>query len=610
LGGTADSTVIRPFGIDNCFLFIRRIIMNVLEKVKYYNISNVNEKVTIYGWVSRVRNLGGLMFIDLRNRAGIIQVVVRPENKYYDLANSLKNEYVIKVTGTVVERESKNDKLLSGEIEIDTEELELVNVSKEVPFQITDDTNALEDTRLKYRYLDLRRESLRENFVNRNKITFAVREFLNNLDFLEVETPTLCKSTPEGARDYLVPSRVNKGKFYALPQSPQIFKQLLMVGGFERYFQIAKCYRDEDLRADRQPEFTQVDVECSFVDEDDVMTLGENLVANIFKKVKNIDISLPLMRMKYDDAIKDYGSDKPDLRFGMKIEDISDILKDTEFQVFRNVLDNKGIVNAIVVKNAADKYSRKDLDKLTDYVKTYKASGLAYIKYNEEITGSIVKVLSEKEINDIKEKLNIEDNDLVLIVSGDYKTTKVSLGALRCKLARDLDLIKKGDYKLLWITDFPSFEWSEEESRFVACHHPFTMPKDEDVEKLLTDKEHCYSKAYDIVINGYEAGGGSIRIHDEKVQETMFKALELTEEDIRNKFGFFVDALKYGCPPHGGFALGLDRMTMILCETENIRDVIAFPKTAAATDLMCECPSPVTEEQLKELGLSIDKKNI
>ena len=584
--------------------------MNVLEKVKYYNISNVNEKVTIYGWVSRVRNLGGLMFIDLRNRAGIIQVVVRPENKYYDLANSLKNEYVIKVTGTVVERESKNDKLLSGEIEIDTEELELVNVSKEVPFQITDDTNALEDTRLKYRYLDLRRESLRENFVNRNKITFAVREFLNNLDFLEVETPTLCKSTPEGARDYLVPSRVNKGKFYALPQSPQIFKQLLMVAGFERYFQIAKCYRDEDLRADRQPEFTQVDVECSFVDEDDVMALGENLVANIFKKVKNIDISLPLMRMKYDDAIKDYGSDKPDLRFGMKIEDISDILKDTEFQVFRNVLDNKGIVNAIVVKNAADKYSRKDLDKLTDYVKTYKASGLAYIKYNEEITGSVVKVLSEKEINDIKEKLNIEDNDLVLIVSGDYKTTKVSLGALRCKLARDLDLIKKGDYKLLWVTDFPSFEWSEEENRFVACHHPFTMPKDEDVEKLLTDKEHCYSKAYDIVINGYEAGGGSIRIHDEKVQETMFKALELTEEDIRNKFGFFVDALKYGCPPHGGFALGLDRMTMILCETENIRDVIAFPKTAAATDLMCECPSPVTEEQLKELGLSIDKKNI
>ncbi len=584
--------------------------MNVLEKVKYYNISNVNEKVTIYGWVSRVRNLGGLMFIDLRNRAGIIQVVVRPENKYYDLANSLKNEYVIKVTGTVVERESKNDKLLSGEIEIDTEELELVNVSKEVPFQITDDTNALEDTRLKYRYLDLRRESLRENFVNRNKITFAVREFLNNLDFLEVETPTLCKSTPEGARDYLVPSRVNKGKFYALPQSPQIFKQLLMVAGFERYFQIAKCYRDEDLRADRQPEFTQVDVECSFVDEDDVMTLGENLVANIFKKVKNIDVSLPLMRMKYDDAIKDYGSDKPDLRFGMKIEDISDILKDTEFQVFRSVLDNKGIVNAIVVKNAADKYSRKDLDKLTDYVKTYKASGLAYIKYNEEITGSVVKVLSEKEINDIKEKLNIEDNDLVLIVSGDYKTTKVSLGALRCKLARDLDLIKKGDYKLLWVTDFPSFEWSEEENRFVACHHPFTMPKDEDVEKLLTDKEHCYSKAYDIVINGYEAGGGSIRIHDEKVQETMFKALELTEEDIRNKFGFFVDALKYGCPPHGGFALGLDRMTMILCETENIRDVIAFPKTAAATDLMCECPSPVTEEQLKELGLSIDKKNI
>lgn len=579
-----------------------------MENYKYYNIKNIGEGVTVKGWVSKVRNLGGLVFIDLRNRSGIIQAVVRPENKDYDVANELKSEYVIEVVGTIVERESKNTKILTGEIEIDVKKLTLINKSKEVPFQIVDDTTALEDTRLKYRYLDLRRETLRNNFILRNKITFATRKFLNELDFLEIETPILCKSTPEGARDYLVPSRVNKGKFYALPQSPQIYKQLLMVSGFERYYQIAKCFRDEDLRADRQPEFTQIDVEASFVDENDIMTLGENLVASIFKETKGIDVKLPLMRMKYDDAIAKYGSDKPDLRFGMEINDITDIFSNTEFTIFKNIISEGGIINAIVVKNGASNYSRKDLDKLTEYVKTYKAQGLAYLKYNEEITGSIFKVLSEKEINNIKEKLEVENNDLVLIISGKYNVVKTALGALRCKLARDLNLISKDDYKLLWIVDFPSFEWSEEENRFMSSHHPFTMPKDEDVDKLLTDKANCYSKAYDIVINGYEAGGGSIRIHDEKVQEIMFKALELSEKEIEEKFGFFVDALKYGCPPHGGFALGLDRLTMLLAGTDNIRDVIAFPKTASATDLMCEAPSDVSESQLKELGIKIEKE--
>lgn len=579
-----------------------------MEKYKHYNISNVGEIVNLKGWVSKVRNLGGLIFIDLRNRSGIMQVIVRPENENYNLACELKNEYVIEITGKIVERESKNSKMDTGEIEVDVDKLVLINKSKELPFTISDDTTALEDTRLKYRYLDLRRSKLQNNFLVRNEITYAAREYLHNLDFLEVETPILCKSTPEGARDYLVPSRINKGKFYALPQSPQLFKQLLMVGGFERYYQIAKCFRDEDLRADRQPEFTQIDVEMSFVTENDIMSFAEAMVAHIFKKVKNIDVQLPLNRMKYVDAIDRYGSDKPDLRFGMEINDITSIFNDTQFTIFSNIIKDNGIINAIVVKNAADKYSRKDIDSLTEFVKTYKSTGLAYLKYNSEVTGSIVKVLSQTEIDNVKEKLNIENNDLVLIVSGNKKVVKNSLGALRCKIAKDLDLIDNNEYKLLWVVDFPTFEYSEEENRYVACHHPFTMTKDEDVDKLLTDKENCYSKAYDIVINGYEAGGGSIRIHDQNIQEIMFKALELTPEDIEEKFGFFVEALKYGCPPHGGFAIGLDRLTMLLTGENNIRDVIAFPKTASASDLMSECPSTVSECQLNELSLKVIEK--
>ena len=426
------------------------------------------------------------------------------------------------------------------------------------------------------------------------------RNYFDRNNFVEVETPILCKSTPEGARDYLVPSRVSNGKFYALPQSPQIFKQLLMVGGMERYFQIAKCFRDEDLRADRQPEFTQIDVEMSFVNEEDVMSMAEGLVAELFKQIKNIDVKLPLMKMKYDDAIEYYGSDKPDLRFDMKINDLTSLFKNNNF--FETTINENGIVNAIVAKNVS--FSRKELDKLSDFVKTYKAN-LMFVKLEEEITGGISKFLNEEEKLELISKLNLEQNDIVFIVSGKKNIVKQSLGALRCKLGKELNLINPDDYKMLWVVDFPSFEYSEEEERYVAMHHPFTSPKDEDVDKLLNDKANCYSKAYDIVINGYEAGGGSIRIHNQDVQQKMFEALGLTEEEIKNKFGFFVEALKYGTPPHGGLAFGLDRLVMLLTDTDNIRDVIAFPKTASASDLMSECPNTVSNEQLKELGISI-----
>lgn len=569
-----------------------------------FTIKNVGEVVSLYGWVNKTRNLGGVIFIDLRDRSGIIQLAIKPDNKYYKQALEIKNEYVLKVEGAIIERESKNKNLNTGEIEVDVTNLEILNTSIELPFDLNN-TTALEDTRLKYRYLDLRKENLKEKLIKRHEITFAVREYFNNNGFLEIETPVLCKSTPEGARDYLVPSRVNHGKFYALPQSPQIFKQLLMVGGMERYFQIAKCFRDEDLRADRQPEFTQIDVEMSFVNEDDVMSMAEGMIAYVFKKVKNIDIKLPLMKMKYDDAINYYGSDKPDLRFEMKLNDITDILKDTSFSMYSNIISENGIINAIVVKNKALDYSRKELDKLNDFVHTYTKNNLTYLKYNEEVTGSIVKNLTTEEINNIKFNLNIENNDLVLILGGNKKEVKQALGALRCKIAKDLNLIDSNVYKMLWVVDFPSFEYSEEEHKYVACHHPFTSPKDSDVDKLLTDKASCYSKAYDIVINGYEAGGGSIRIHDQEVQRKMFEALELTDEQIKNKFGFFVEALKYGTPPHGGLAFGLDRLVMLLTNTENIRDVIAFPKTASASCLMSECPNTVDEYQLKELGIKI-----
>ncbi len=568
-----------------------------------FNINDVNKEVELYGWVSKKRNLGGVIFIDLRDRSGIIQIVINPDNKYYEKAIELKSEYVIKVKGIIKERSNKNKNISTGDIELEVNSLDILNKSIELPFEITDNTSALEDTRLKYRYLDLRRNSVKNNLIVRHKVMQVIRNYLSDLDFIEVETPVLGKSTPEGARDYLVPSRVNNGKYYALPQSPQLYKQLLMVGGLERYFQIAKCFRDEDLRADRQPEFTQVDMEMSFVSEEDVMTIVENLLKEVFKKIKNIDITLPIMRMKYDTAIRDYGSDKPDLRFEMLINDITDIFKNTEFTVFKDTISNKGIINAIVVKDKADSYSRKDLDKLTEYVRKYGCKGLSYIKYSEEVTGSIVKALSNEELDSIKSTLKLDNNDLVLIICGEYNIVKTSLGSLRCKIAKDNDMIDNSIYKLLWVTDFPSFEYSVEEERYVACHHPFTMVKDEDVDKLLTDKASCYSKAYDIVINGYEAGGGSIRIHDQDIQKKMFEALNLSDDDINNKFGYFVQALKYGTPPHGGLALGLDRLVMLLTETDNIRNVIAFPKTASASCLMSDCPNYVSEKQLEDLHI-------
>lgn len=568
------------------------------------SLKNIDEKVTLHGWVNKKRNLGGLIFIDLRDKSGIIQLVVNPESKIYQLASNIKNEYVIKVEGTVKKRQTANPNLKTGEIEISLENLIILNKCEELPFDLNNVT-ALEDTRLKYRYLDLRRFELQEKLITKHKIMKASREYLNNLEFTEIETPILCKSTPEGARDYLVPSRVNKGSFYALPQSPQIFKQLLMVSGFEKYYQIARCFRDEDLRADRQPEFTQIDLEMSFVNEEDIISVTEGLLKKVFKDVKNIDIELPIRRMTYDEAIDKYGSDKPDLRFKMEICDISDIFKNSEFQMFKNIIKSGGIVNAIIINNGADKYSRKDIDKLTEYVKIYGAGALAFLKYNSEFTGSISKFVTD----DIKENListfNIKDNDLMFIIAGDKKTVKSSLGALRCKIAKDLDLISD-EYKLLWVTDFPMFEYSEEEDRYIACHHPFTMPANIDE---IEDKENAKALAYDIVLNGYELGGGSIRIHDPKIQKKVLKSLGLSEKETKEKFGFLIDALSLGTPPHGGLAIGLERFTMILSHTDNIRDVIAFPKTTSASDLMTDAPNTVDKKQLDELNIILKENN-
>ena len=566
------------------------------------SIKNVNEHVCLVGWVAKRRNLGSLVFMDLRDRSGIVQLVF--DETIEEQVKDVRNEYVLQVEGVVLERKDKNPKLATGEIEVKVEKVKIINSSLTTPIIVADETDALEDTRLKYRYLDLRRPILQKNLMLRHKICMITRNFLSEQGFIEVETPILCKSTPEGARDYLVPSRMFNGKFYALPQSPQIYKQLLMVAGMEKYFQIARCFRDEDLRADRQPEFTQIDIEMSFIEEEDIFNLVESLMNEIFKGVKGISLD-KFVRMTYNECMAKYGSDKPDLRFDMPIQNVSNLFTNTEFAIFKDCLNNDGQINCLVVKNAADKFSRKDLDKLQEFVKVYKAKALAFLKYNGEFSGSINKVLSDEEKNALLNTLNISDNDMILFIADKAKVSLTSLGALRVKLGKDLNLIDNEAYKFLWVTNFPMFEYSEEENRYVAAHHPFTSPNPEDVDKLLTDKANCYSRAYDLVLNGYELLSGSIRIHDQQLQEKVFEAIGMTMEEANEKFGFFLEAFKYGTPPHGGVGIGLERLTMILAGTENIRDVVAFPKTASAYDLMSEAPNVVDDKQLDELGIKI-----
>lgn len=564
-------------------------------------LQDVNSEVTLCGWVSKRRNFGALVFIDLRDRYGITQLVFNE-----DIAaqiSDVRNEYVLQVKGTVVERKDKNPKLETGEIEVVVSEVKIVNTAITTPMIIADETDALEDTRLKYRYLDLRRPVLQKNLILRNRITLLVRNYLAKYGFTEVETPILCRSTPEGARDYLVPSRISKGQFYALPQSPQLYKQLLMVGGMDRYFQIARCFRDEDLRADRQPEFSQIDIEMSFVDEEDIWSMTESLMKEIFKDIKGIELP-EFKRIPYDTCMEKYGSDKPDLRFDMPLYNVSEVFANTEFKVFENCLNEGGIIQAMNVKNGADKFSRKQLDKLQDYVKVYGAKALANLKLTSEgFAGSVTKVLSDAEKEALRTMLNIEENDIVFFVADKKKVAQTSLGALRVKLGHDLDLINKDAYEFLWVTDFPMFEYDENENRYVAAHHPFTSPNLEDVDKLMSDPAHCYSRAYDLVLNGYELLSGSIRIHDQKLQEKVFEAIGMTLEEAHEKFSWFMDAFQYGTPPHGGVGIGLERLTMILAGTDNIRDVVAFPKTASASDLMAQAPSPVDPTQLKELGI-------
>ena len=571
-------------------------------------IEHVGQTVLLKGWVSKKRDLGGLLFIDLRDTSGLVQLAFYPENPLHDIAAAVKNEYVIEVEGLVQERSNKNTQIPTGEIEVTVTKLTVLNTAKQTPLIIQDETDALEDTRLKYRYLDLRRPVLQNIFKLRHQTTQAVRSFLNSEQFLEFETPILTKSTPEGARDYLVPSRMNKGEFYALPQSPQIFKQLLMVAGFEKYYQIAKCFRDEDLRADRQPEFTQIDIETSFMSEDEILDVSERMIKHVMKEVKGIEFKEAFPRISYEEAMNTYGSDKPDTRYAMHLVDLTDLAAETNFKVFTANVEEGGSVKAINVKNMADKFSRKRIDKLTDFVKGFHAKGLAFLKLTDgSLNGSIAKFFTEEQAEELIKRMDAGENDLLLFVSDTLKVTNNCLGQLRRKIAKEEALTDPETYDFLWVTDWPMFEFDEEEGRYYSLHHPFTMVQEQDIKLLSEDPEKALAYCYDLVVQGQELGGGSVRIHREDIQNQVFDILGITKEEQEAKFGFFVDALKYGTPPHGGIAFGLDRLIMLLAHTENIRDVVAFPKTNNATCLLTDAPSPVSDLQLTELAIMTKK---
>ena len=581
--------------------------MKGLKRTHYCGeVEGIGNTVTVAGFVQRVRDKGSLMFVDLRDRTGIVQLVFddTTEPAVFEKAKQIKSEYVLMAQGLLRERESKNKDIKTGDVEILVTDLRILSAAQTPPFEIVNDTKTNEELRLRYRYLDLRRNKLQDNLIMRHKIAKTAREYFYDNGFLEIETPMMMKSTPEGARDYLVPSRVHEGKFYALPQSPQIYKQLLMISGFDRYIQLARCFRDEDLRADRQPEFTQIDLEMSFMDVDEILELTEGFVKKLMKDVLDEDVTLPLPRLTYKDAMERYGSDKPDTRFGMEIQDLSDTVKDTEFSVFSSAIAAGGSVRAIVAKNSASVLTRKEIDKLTEFVKGIGAKGLAYIRWNDDAPNcSFAKFLKEGELDAILTRLGCEKGDVVLIVADKNKVTLPVLGALRLKVGKQIGIVPDSGYNFLWITEFPFFEWDDESESWLAMHHPFTMPMEECLEYLDTDKGKVRAKAYDLVLNGIELCSGSIRITDPELQARMFRLLGLTDKEIEEKFGFLVDAYKYAAPPHGGLGIGLDRLSMLLCGAESLRDVVAFPKVKDASELMSQCPSTVDEKQLEELHI-------